>query len=131
MAEITHFMALAFDFVDGVLVAGEGVDCANPAAAIQTAQGQWKLFGGYEHIQLSNPNNPLNAGAFLQGGYIGGAVNNLNFITTKTLQTAWVGVRYAITPALESTTWDRFAKTSDANANKIGCTAEAIYLNLK
>jgi hypothetical protein len=28
-------------------------------------------------------------------------------------------------------TWDRFAKTSDANANKIGCTAEAIYLNLK
>jgi hypothetical protein len=45
MAEITHFVALAFDFVDGVLVAGEGVDCANPAVAIQTAQGQWKLFG--------------------------------------------------------------------------------------
>jgi hypothetical protein len=45
MAEITHFIALAFDLVDGVLVAGESVGCADPAVAIRTAQGQWKLFG--------------------------------------------------------------------------------------
>ena len=45
MAEIVRFVALAFDFVDGGLVAGESVDCADPGAAIQTAQGQWKLFG--------------------------------------------------------------------------------------
>lgn len=45
MTEITHFMALAFDLVDGTLVPGEGVDCTSPALAIQTAQGQWKLFG--------------------------------------------------------------------------------------
>jgi hypothetical protein len=45
MAEITHFVALAFDLIDGVLVAGESVDCADPVLAIQTAQGQWKLFG--------------------------------------------------------------------------------------
>jgi len=37
----------------------------------------------------------------------------------------------AITPALEFDTWDRFAKASDANENKIGCTAEHIYLKLK
>jgi predicted porin len=65
--------------------------------------GPWKFFGGYEHIDFNNPNNPLLPGAFDQGGYIGGAVNNLNFITTKTLQTAWVGVRYAITPTLDIT----------------------------
>ncbi|QWG24972.1 hypothetical protein KMZ93_08875 [Bradyrhizobium sediminis] len=45
MAEIIHFVALAFDLVDGALVPCEGVDCASPGLAIQTAQGQWKLFG--------------------------------------------------------------------------------------
>jgi hypothetical protein len=45
MTEITHFVALAFDLVDGGLVAGETVDCASPAVAIQTAQGQWKILG--------------------------------------------------------------------------------------
>jgi len=45
MTEITHFVALAFDLVDGGLVAGEAVDCASPAVAIQTAQGQWKILG--------------------------------------------------------------------------------------
>ncbi len=45
MTEITCFQALAFDFVDGGLVAGELVDCGNPALALQTAQGQWKVFG--------------------------------------------------------------------------------------
>ena len=45
MVEITRFVALAFDLIDGRLVPGEPVDCASPALAIQTAQGQWKLFG--------------------------------------------------------------------------------------
>src|SRR5258708_11989436 len=45
MTEITHFVALAFDLIDGGLVAGEAVDCASPAVAIQTAQGQWKILG--------------------------------------------------------------------------------------
>jgi predicted porin len=65
--------------------------------------GPWKFFGGYEHIDYSNPNNPLNPGAFLQGGYIAGTVNNLAFPSDKILQTAWFGVRYAITPALDIT----------------------------
>ena len=30
--------------------------------------GPWKFFGGYEHINYANPNNPLAPGAFLQGG---------------------------------------------------------------
>jgi len=45
MTEITHFVALAFDLIDGGLVTGEAVDCASPAVAIQTAQGQWKILG--------------------------------------------------------------------------------------
>jgi predicted porin len=79
--------------------------------------GPWKLFAGYEHIDFANPNNPLLPGAFLQGGFIAGTVNNANFPTDKILQTAWFGVKYAITPALDITgayyhEWDNTFATS-------------------
>jgi hypothetical protein len=45
MAEITFFVALPFDFVDGGIAAGEPIECASPAAAIERAQGLWKIFG--------------------------------------------------------------------------------------
>ncbi len=45
MTGIIRFQALAFDLVDGRLVEGPLVDCESPALAIQTAQGQWKIFG--------------------------------------------------------------------------------------
>jgi hypothetical protein len=45
MTGIIRFQALAFDLVDGRLVEGLLVDCGSPALAIQTAQGQWKIFG--------------------------------------------------------------------------------------
>jgi hypothetical protein len=53
MAEITYFAAMAFDFIDGDLVAGEPIDCPSPAVAIQTAQGQWKVFGHAGAIAFS------------------------------------------------------------------------------
>ena len=79
--------------------------------------GPWKFFGGYEHIDYANPNNPLNPGAFLQGGFIASTVNNLAFPSDKILQTAWFGVKYAITPALDITgayyhEWDNTYATS-------------------
>jgi hypothetical protein len=45
MTEITRFVALAFDLIDGSLVAGAPVDCATPADAIQIARGEWQTFG--------------------------------------------------------------------------------------
>jgi predicted porin len=63
--------------------------------------GPWKIFGGYEHIDLSNPNNPLNPGAFSTGGFIIAAPNNTNFTTDRILQTAWAGAKYSITPAFD------------------------------
>jgi hypothetical protein len=45
MVDITYFIALPFDFVDGGIAAGEPIKCPNPAAAIQTAEGLWKIFG--------------------------------------------------------------------------------------
>ena len=86
--------------------------------------GPWKLFGGYEHINFANPENPLNNGAFIQGTYIAPLPNNTNFPTDKILQTAWFGVRYAITPALDITgayyhEWQNTFATSTATLN--GC----------
>ena len=63
--------------------------------------GPWKLFGGYEHVDLSNPNNPLAAGAFLNGGFILTNPNNTNFPNDKILQTAWIGAKYSIMPNLD------------------------------
>jgi len=65
--------------------------------------GPWKFWGGYEHIDYANPNNPLNPGAFLQGGMIGAVLNNTNFTTDKILQTVWVGARYSVRADLDLT----------------------------
>ncbi len=53
MAEITWFMAVPFDYVDGGIVAGEPIKCETPAAAIERAQGLWKTFGHAGAIAVS------------------------------------------------------------------------------
>jgi predicted porin len=65
--------------------------------------GPVKLFAGYEYIRYENPDNPLSAGAFIEGGYTVGIPNNANFTTAKTLQTFWAGARYAATRDLDLT----------------------------
>jgi hypothetical protein len=45
MTEITQFVAIAFDFIDGDFAAVEPTVCAGPALAVQTALGQWKFLG--------------------------------------------------------------------------------------
>ena len=53
MTGIISFQTLPFDLVDGRLVEGQLVDCGGPALAIQTAQGQWKVFGHAGAIAFS------------------------------------------------------------------------------
>jgi hypothetical protein len=65
MAEITRFMAVAFDLVDGRIVAREPVECPNPSMAIQTAQGQWKVFGHCGAVAFSRTSD-FERGAFNQ-----------------------------------------------------------------
>ena len=45
IGEITHFIAVPFDFAGPDLAAGEPVKCASPAAAIERAQGMWRTLG--------------------------------------------------------------------------------------
>ena len=63
MAEITSFMAVPFDYVDGGIVAGEPIKCATPAAAIERAQGLWKTFGHAGAIAISRTSD-FEAGKF-------------------------------------------------------------------
>ncbi|MGA7993985.1 MAG: hypothetical protein WCA28_03660 [Bradyrhizobium sp.] len=53
MAELTYFMVVPFDYVDGGIVAGEPIKCPSPAAAISRAQGLWKTFGHAGAIAIS------------------------------------------------------------------------------
>ena len=43
MAGITYFVELPFDVADGSVVIGEPIECPSPAAAIERAQGLWKV----------------------------------------------------------------------------------------
>ena len=63
--------------------------------------GPWKFYGGYEHIQFANPNNPLQPGAFAEGGYNVAFVNNNNYLTDRNQSVFWAGVKYAVTPTLD------------------------------
>jgi predicted porin len=71
------------------------------AVAAKYTIGPWKLYGGYEHIQYQNPDNPLNPGAFAMGGYNIGIVNNAFYQTDRIMNIFWAGVKYAVTPTLD------------------------------
>ena len=53
MAEITQFVVVPFDYADNGIVAGEPIRCPNPAAAIESAHGLWKIFGHAGAIAFS------------------------------------------------------------------------------
>ena len=53
MTEMTRFMAMPFDYADDDIVAGEPIGCSSPAAAIQRAQGLWRVFGHAGAIAVS------------------------------------------------------------------------------
>jgi len=62
---------------------------------------QWKFYGGYEHINYTAPNNPLQPGAFSAGGYNIAFTNNNFYASDRNQSVFWVGVKYAATPTLD------------------------------
>jgi predicted porin len=57
---------------------------------------KFSVFAGYQHVDVNNPTDPVNAGSTTLGGYVIGAVNNKNFETTKVLETFWAGAKYEL-----------------------------------
>ena len=99
-AQITTAAALGINQGAG-LVSGTVSDNTSIMLLAKYAIGPVKLYGGYEHMQFANPNNPLTPGSFITGGYSLGAVNNTNFTTDKILQVFWGGVKYAVRPDVD------------------------------
>jgi hypothetical protein len=58
MAGITYFVALPFDVVDSSVVVGEPIECASPAAAIERAQGLWRVLGHTGAVAFSRCGDP-------------------------------------------------------------------------
>jgi predicted porin len=54
-----------------------------------------KFYGGYEHIQQFNPENPLGIGASDEGDYVLSGVEDNNLDSPKTVQIWWTGVKFA------------------------------------
>ena len=63
--------------------------------------GAWKIYGGYEHINYTAPNNALQPGAFSAGGYNVAFTNNNFYATDRNQHVFWAGVKYAVTPTLD------------------------------
>ena len=84
-------------------VAGTVSDNTSVMLLAKYAIGPVKLYGGYEHIQFANPNNPLAAGNSIVGGYTLGTANNTAFATDKILQVFWGGAKYAVRPDVDLT----------------------------
>jgi predicted porin len=63
--------------------------------AAKYSWNQFKFFGGYEYIRMTNPANPLGVGATAQGGYRLSGVEDHNLDSPKIVQVSWTGVKYA------------------------------------
>ena len=58
ISEITHFIAMPFDFAGRELVSGEPAKCASPAAAIERALGMWRTLGHAGAVALVRAGYP-------------------------------------------------------------------------
>jgi predicted porin len=92
------------------------------SVAAKYVVGPWKIYAGYEHIDFANPSNPLAVGAFIEGGYIAGVVNNTNFTNNKVLQTVWLAAKYSVAPSLDIVgAWYHEWQNSFATGANAGC----------
>jgi predicted porin len=61
--------------------------------------GALKVSAGYEHIQFTDPTNPLQAGSLIIGGYVLAVTSNVAYeFNDKTLQVFWAGFKWSLTP---------------------------------
>ncbi|MFZ1905546.1 MAG: porin [Steroidobacteraceae bacterium] len=90
------------------------------------AFGPVKLYGGYEHIDFNNPNDPLAAGALTIGGYVLAFVNNTAYDNEKTLQVYWAGLKYTIVPDVDLVlAYYGYDQNSFATGKNAGCSTVA------
>jgi predicted porin len=83
---------------------------------------KFTVFGGYQHVEMTNPTDPVAAGSTTLNGYILATVNNANFNTSKVLQTAWAGGKYEL-PSGWSFTGAYYHADQNSWINSVGSCA--------
>jgi hypothetical protein len=58
MTGMIYFVALPFDVAEGCVVVGEPIECPSPVAAIERAQGLWKVLGHTGAVAFSRTGDP-------------------------------------------------------------------------
>lgn len=91
--------------------------------AAKYAWRQFKVYGGYEHILMQNPANPLGVGATAQGGYLLSGVEDNNLDSDKIVQVLWTGVKYAYDRKTDITLSYYHEIQNDFRRNPSGCSA--------
>jgi predicted porin len=86
--------------------------------------GPFKVSGGYEHINYSNPSKPLLAGFSGLGGYYISVTNNAAFPRDKKLDVYWIGAKYNFTKDFDITgAWYGYSQDAYGAVNCSGNTA--------
>jgi predicted porin len=99
--------------------------------------GTVKVSGGYEHIQFTDPTNPLEAGSLTIGGYVLAVTSNTAFeFNDKTLQVFWAGLKWTVTPdfdllaAYYGYKQNSYGKTSCSNTSAATCSGTENVVSL-
>lgn len=68
--------------------------------------GKLTLYAGYEHLDFSDPSDPVKAGDTVNGGYVLGSVSNTSFLyQDRVRQIGWIGAKYEIGPWTATAAW--------------------------
>jgi predicted porin len=84
-------------------------------------RGHFRIYGGYEHIEYSNPSNPVADNTMSLGGYTLSYVDNTAYTTPRSLQIAWTGLKWYVTPRLQLT-GAYYIYWENSNAANGGCS---------
>jgi predicted porin len=86
---------------------------------------KFTVFGGYQHVDMTNPADPVAAGSTTIGGYILATVNNSNFQTAKEIETAWAGAKYELPSGWSFTgAYYHYDQNSWINSSHNNCAAQ-------
>jgi predicted porin len=92
--------------------------------AASWAGGPFKVSGGFEHINYSNPSLPVAAGFAGLGGYWISIVNNAGFPHDKELEISWIGLKYNFTKDFDVTgAWYGYDQNAFGAVKCSGATA--------
>ncbi|HEX6834623.1 MAG TPA: porin [Rudaea sp.] len=92
--------------------------------------GPFKVSGGFEHINYSNPSLPVAAGFAGLGGYWVSVTNNAAFPHDKELEVSWIGLKYNFSKDFDVTgAWyhydqNAYGAVKCSNASAGNCSGE-------